>query len=51
MKAQTMGDPVSMEFMKSRRVFEINPDHSIIRNLDVWIFFVMYSKFNDNNKL
>lgn len=34
MKAQTMGDPASMEFMKSRRVFEINPDHSIIRNLD-----------------
>lgn len=39
MKAQTMGDPASMEFMKSRRVFEINPDHSIIRNLDVRIFF------------
>lgn len=34
MKAQTMGDPTSMEFMKSRRVFEINPDHPIIRNLD-----------------
>ncbi|KAK7299855.1 hypothetical protein RJT34_10683 [Clitoria ternatea] len=34
MKAQTMGDPSSLEFMRSRRVFEINPDHPIIRNLD-----------------
>ncbi|KAL2316581.1 hypothetical protein Fmac_030457 [Flemingia macrophylla] len=34
MKAQTMGDASSLEFMRSRRVFEINPDHSIIRNLD-----------------
>ncbi|PNX83990.1 endoplasmin, partial [Trifolium pratense] len=34
MKAQTMGDATSMEFMRSRRVFEINPDHPIIRNLD-----------------
>ncbi|XP_027329220.1 heat shock protein 90-6, mitochondrial isoform X2 [Abrus precatorius] len=34
MKAQTMGDASSLEFMRSRRVFEINPDHPIIRNLD-----------------
>ncbi|KAK7258367.1 hypothetical protein RIF29_23940 [Crotalaria pallida] len=34
MKAQTMGDPSSLEFMRSRRVFEINPDHAIIKNLD-----------------
>ncbi|KAK7258482.1 hypothetical protein RIF29_24061 [Crotalaria pallida] len=34
MKAQTMGDSSSLEFMRSRRVFEINPDHAIIRNLD-----------------
>ncbi|KAG5081797.1 hypothetical protein JHK86_005862 [Glycine max] len=34
MKAQSMGDASSLEFMRSRRVFEINPDHSIIRNLD-----------------
>ncbi|KAE9614679.1 putative Heat shock protein Hsp90 family [Lupinus albus] len=34
MKAQTMGDPSSLEFMRSRRVFEVNPDHPIIRNLD-----------------
>ncbi|KAK7320274.1 hypothetical protein VNO77_29604 [Canavalia gladiata] len=34
MKAQSMGDASSLEFMRSRRVFEINPDHPIIRNLD-----------------
>ncbi|KAJ1410879.1 Ribosomal protein S5 domain 2-type fold [Sesbania bispinosa] len=34
MKSQTMGDPSSLEFMRSRRVFEINLDHPIIRNLD-----------------
>ncbi|XP_057440906.1 heat shock protein 90-6, mitochondrial [Lotus japonicus] len=34
MKAQSMGDASSMDFMRSRRVFEINPDHPIIRNLD-----------------
>ncbi|XP_054819043.1 heat shock protein 90-6, mitochondrial [Prosopis cineraria] len=33
MKAQTMGDTASLEFMRSRRVFEINPNHPIIRNL------------------
>ncbi|KAJ3675265.1 hypothetical protein LUZ60_004307 [Juncus effusus] len=34
MKAQTMGDPASLEFMRSRRVFEINPDHPIIKGLN-----------------
>lgn len=34
MKSQTMGDANSFEFMRSRRVFEINPDHHIIKNLD-----------------
>ncbi|KAK3445828.1 hypothetical protein EUGRSUZ_A01044 [Eucalyptus grandis] len=34
MKAQTVGDPSSLEFMRSRRVFEINPDHPIIKNLN-----------------
>ncbi|KOM46326.1 hypothetical protein LR48_Vigan07g003000 [Vigna angularis] len=34
MKAQSMGDASGLEFMRSRRVFEINPDHAIIRNLD-----------------
>lgn len=35
MKAQTLGDTTSLDFMRSRRVFEINPDHPIIQNLKV----------------
>ncbi|PKU70658.1 heat shock protein 90-6, mitochondrial [Dendrobium catenatum] len=35
MKAQTLGDASSLEFMRSRRVFEINPEHPIIKNLKV----------------
>ena len=35
MKAQAGGDTTSLEFMKGRRVFEINPDHSIIKNINV----------------
>nr|AXM43902.1 heat shock protein 90-6 [Cucurbita moschata] len=34
MKAQSVGDTSSLDFMKSRRVFEVNPEHSIIKNLD-----------------
>ncbi|CAN1223075.1 Heat shock protein 90-6, mitochondrial [Linum perenne] len=34
MKSQTMGDPSSLEFMKGRRVFEINPQHPIFSNLN-----------------
>lgn len=34
MKAQTVGDTSSLEFMRGRRVFEINPDHPIIKNLN-----------------
>ncbi|KAK0589874.1 hypothetical protein LWI29_019547 [Acer saccharum] len=34
MKSQTVGDTSSMEFMRGRRVFEINPDHPIIQNLN-----------------
>ncbi|GLJ23692.1 hypothetical protein SUGI_0448710 [Cryptomeria japonica] len=34
MKAQTMGDTSSMEFMRSRRILEINPEHAIIKNLN-----------------
>lgn len=30
-----MGDPSSLEFMRSRRVFEINPEHPIIKSLNV----------------
>ncbi|KAL5723986.1 hypothetical protein ACHQM5_007309 [Ranunculus cassubicifolius] len=35
MKAQSLGDPTSLDYMRGRRVFEINPDHQIIRNLNV----------------
>ena len=35
MKAQSVGDTSSLDFMKSRRVFEVNPEHPIIKNLDV----------------
>ncbi|KAL1212010.1 Heat shock protein 90-6 [Cardamine amara subsp. amara] len=34
MKAQSAGDTTSLEFMKGRRVFEVNPDHAIIKNLN-----------------
>ncbi|KAF3443286.1 hypothetical protein FNV43_RR12968 [Rhamnella rubrinervis] len=34
MKSQTVGDASSLEFMRSRRVFEINPENPIIRRLD-----------------
>ncbi|KAL2524836.1 HEAT SHOCK PROTEIN 89.1 [Abeliophyllum distichum] len=34
MKAQTVGDTSSLEFMRTRRVFEINPDHPIIKTLN-----------------
>uniref|UniRef100_A0A7N0TEL5 Heat shock protein 90 n=1 Tax=Kalanchoe fedtschenkoi TaxID=63787 RepID=A0A7N0TEL5_KALFE len=34
MKSQNMGDTASLEFMKGRRVFEINPGHPIIQNLN-----------------
>lgn len=33
MKAQHVGEPSALEFMKSRRVFEINPEHPIIKSL------------------
>ncbi|KAK6918744.1 Histidine kinase/HSP90-like ATPase, partial [Dillenia turbinata] len=35
MKSQTVGDTSSLEFMRGRRVFEINPEHPIIKNLNV----------------
>nr|BAF00175.1 putative heat shock protein [Arabidopsis thaliana] len=34
MKAQSTGDTISLDYMKGRRVFEINPDHSIIKNIN-----------------
>lgn len=34
MKAQTVGDSSSLDFMRSRRIFEINPEHPIIKTLN-----------------
>ncbi|KAF8391665.1 hypothetical protein HHK36_023972 [Tetracentron sinense] len=34
MKAQTVGDTSSLDYMRGRRVFEINPNHPIIKNLN-----------------
>ncbi|XP_057482492.1 heat shock protein 90-5, chloroplastic-like isoform X1 [Actinidia eriantha] len=34
MKAQTLGDTTSLEFMRGRRILEINPDHPIIKDLN-----------------
>jgi HSP90 family molecular chaperone len=39
MKAQTLGDTSSLEFMRGRRIFEINPDHPIIKDLNVRFSF------------
>ncbi|KAJ8426787.1 hypothetical protein Cgig2_007842 [Carnegiea gigantea] len=33
MKAQTLGDTASLEFMRGRRILEINPDHPIVKDL------------------
>lgn len=35
MKAQALGDTASLEFMRGRRILEINPDHPIIKDLSV----------------
>ncbi|PPD67772.1 hypothetical protein GOBAR_DD35351 [Gossypium barbadense] len=35
MKAQALGDTASLEFMRGRRILEINPDHPIIKDLNV----------------
>ncbi|RCV19035.1 hypothetical protein SETIT_3G351500v2 [Setaria italica] len=35
MRAQSMGDASSLDFMRSRKVFEINPEHEIIKGLNV----------------
>jgi hypothetical protein len=39
MKAQTLGDQSSLEFMRGRRILEINPDHPIIKDMNVRQFF------------
>ena len=35
MKAQALGDSSSLEFMRGRRILEVNPDHPIIKDLNV----------------
>ena len=35
MKAQTLGDTSTLEFMRGRRILEVNPDHPIIKDLNV----------------
>lgn len=38
MKAQALGDTSSLEFMRGRRILEINPDHPIVKDLNVQLF-------------
>ncbi|KVH97535.1 Heat shock protein Hsp90, partial [Cynara cardunculus var. scolymus] len=33
MRAQTLGDTSTLEFMRGRRIMEVNPDHPIIKDL------------------
>ncbi|CAN1313059.1 Heat shock protein 90-5, chloroplastic [Linum perenne] len=35
MKAQALGDTSSLEFMRGRRILEVNPDHPIVQDLNV----------------
>lgn len=41
MKAQALGDTASLEFMRGRRILEVNPDHPIIKDLNVGPFNAM----------
>ncbi|XP_028761874.1 heat shock protein 90-5, chloroplastic [Neltuma alba] len=34
MKAQALGDTASLEFMRGRRILEVNPDHPIVKDLN-----------------
>ncbi|RRT55726.1 hypothetical protein B296_00048249 [Ensete ventricosum] len=47
MKAQTLGNTSSLEFMKGRRVFEINPEHPIIKDLNVKLLLSKLSHPDD----
>ena len=40
MKAQTLGDTSSLEFMRGRRILEINPDHPVMKDLHVSYFVI-----------
>lgn len=47
MKAQALGDTSSLEFMRGRRILEINPDHPIVKDLNVrplhLTFYIIFS--------
>ncbi|XP_009767250.1 heat shock protein 90-5, chloroplastic [Nicotiana tabacum] len=34
MRAQTLGDTSTLEFMRGRRILEVNPDHPIVKDLN-----------------
>lgn len=55
MKAQTLGDNSQMEFMRGRRILEINPNHPIIQDLNVstpiFFYFLYLLKQCTNRKL
>lgn len=36
-----MGDTSSLDFMRSRKVFEINPEHEIIKGLNVSLILLL----------
>jgi heat shock protein 90kDa beta len=35
MECHTLGDTSSLEFMRGRKIFEINPDHPIVKDKDL----------------
>lgn len=45
MKAQSMGDSRAMEYMKGRKILEVNPEHEIVRGIKVrtggWLWLSM----------
>lgn len=49
MKAQALGDTSSLEFMRGRRILEINPDHPIVKDLNVrplhLTFYIIFSSW------
>ena len=54
MKAQALGDTSSLEFMRGRRILEVNPEHPIIKDLKVRLlelefWFMTCSSFNMGN--
>jgi len=46
MKAQALGDTSSLEFMRGRRILEINPDHPIIKDLNVSVWYNILSEIS-----